>query len=142
MPPSDAAREIVTEEGLRALADRLWHELPTGAVVWLSGDLGAGKTTFAQAVTAVAGAEPARSPTFALVHEYDSPAGTIAHVDCYRLREPREALDLDFPGLLRRVRLLLLEWPDRAGEFAPPPDMHLAFAHVDRPEQRSVERVT
>ncbi|MDH3456186.1 MAG: tRNA (adenosine(37)-N6)-threonylcarbamoyltransferase complex ATPase subunit type 1 TsaE [Gemmatimonadota bacterium] len=142
MPPNDVARDILTEDGLRALAGRLWHELPVGAVVWLSGDLGAGKTTFAQAVTAAAGAERARSPTFALVHEYDSPAGTIVHVDCYRLREPREALDLDLPGLLRRARLLLLEWPERAEGYAPPPDVHLAFAHVDRTEQRSVERVT
>jgi tRNA threonylcarbamoyladenosine biosynthesis protein TsaE len=142
MPASEAAREILTEEGLGALAERLWHELPAGAVVWLSGELGAGKTTFAQAVTAVAGAERARSPTFALVHEYDSPQGIIAHVDCYRLCEPEEALDLDLPGLLRRVRLLLLEWPERAGGFAPPPDAHLAFAHADRPERRSVERVT
>ena len=142
MPASQPAREILTEEELRRLAERLWHELPAGAVVWLSGELGAGKTTFVQAVTAVAGAERARSPSFALVHEYDSPYGLIAHVDCYRLREPDEAVDLDLPELQRSVRLLFLEWPERAGGFAPPPDAHLAFSHADRTDQRSVERIT
>jgi tRNA threonylcarbamoyladenosine biosynthesis protein TsaE len=134
--------DTVGLDGLRELADRLWHELPVGGVVWLSGDLGTGKTTFVQALARSAGAEPARSPTFALVHEYGSPAGVLAHVDCYRLRDPDEALDLDFPGLQRSARLLLIEWPDRAGSLAPSPDVHLQFGHVDDPGERSVERVT
>jgi len=123
------------------VAARLWEELVPGAVVWLTGELGSGKTTFVQAVAAAAGAEAARSPSFALVHEYASQHGMLAHVDCYRLREPGEALDLDFPGLLRDTRLLLIEWPEKAGGFAPRPDAHLAFAHADDPERRFVERV-
>jgi tRNA threonylcarbamoyladenosine biosynthesis protein TsaE len=133
--------DTVTLDGLQQLADRVWQELPVGGVVWLSGDLGTGKTTFVQALARSAGAEPARSPTFALVHEYAGPSGVIAHVDCYRLRDPQEALDLDFPGLQRSARLLLIEWPDRAGTLAPPPDAHLQFAHVAHPEERAVERL-
>jgi tRNA threonylcarbamoyladenosine biosynthesis protein TsaE len=133
--------DTVTLDGLQQLADRVWQELPVGGVVWLSGDLGTGKTTFVQALARSAGAEPARSPTFALVHEYAGPSGVIAHVDCYRLRDPQEALDLDFPGLQRSARLLLIEWPDRAGTLAPPPDAHLQFAHVEHPEERAVERL-
>jgi tRNA threonylcarbamoyladenosine biosynthesis protein TsaE len=126
--------------GLETLAQVLWRELPAGAVIWLSGDLGTGKTTFVQAVCRAGGAEPARSPTFALVHEYVSAEGPVIHADCYRLREPGEALDLDFPGLLRDARLLLIEWPERAGEFAPVPDAHLRFAHAQDPDRRLVER--
>lgn len=132
--------ETFTLDGLQQLAGDVWQELSAGAVVWLSGDLGAGKTTFVQAVARAAGAESARSPTFALVHEYASPAGMLAHVDCYRLRDPDEALDLDFPGLLRSARLLLIEWPDRAGVHAPPPDLHLRFEHTTHPDERAVER--
>ncbi len=132
--------EQLSLTGLETLAQSLWQELPAGAVVWLSGDLGTGKTTFAQAVCRAGGAEPARSPTFALVHEYASPKGPVFHADCYRLREPNEALDLDLPGLLTDARLLLIEWPERAGEFAPTPDAHLHFAHGVDLNTRLVER--
>jgi tRNA threonylcarbamoyladenosine biosynthesis protein TsaE len=115
--------------------------LRTGAVVWLTGDLGTGKTTFVQAVCRAAGAERARSPTFALVHEYVSAHGPIFHVDCYRLRDPVEAVDLDFPGLLRHGRLLMIEWPERAGDLAPEPDAHLHFAHAEEEDVRFVERI-
>jgi tRNA threonylcarbamoyladenosine biosynthesis protein TsaE len=124
----------------RAAAD-LWAELPAGAVVWLTGDLGAGKTAFVQALARAAGAEPARSPTFALVNEYLSPEGLIVHADCYRLREPAEALDLDFPGLLAEARLLLIEWPERAGDLAPTPDAHLGFRHLPDPGLRELARL-
>ena len=133
--------ELVNLDGLQRLADTLWGELRPGSVVWLTGDLGTGKTTFVQALARSAGADPARSPTFALVHEYGGPHGVLAHVDCYRLRDPEEAMDLDFPGLQRASRLLLIEWPERAGSLAPPPDAHLAFGHAEQPDERSVERI-
>jgi tRNA threonylcarbamoyladenosine biosynthesis protein TsaE len=132
----------VTLEGLSAEASAIWCELPFGFVVWLSGDLGTGKTTFVQALAAAAGVEAARSPTFSLVHEYEASGGTIFHVDCYRLRTPDEALDLDFPEILKRARLLLIEWPSRAGYLAPPPDMSLTFSHCDDPAVRLLERTS
>jgi tRNA threonylcarbamoyladenosine biosynthesis protein TsaE len=135
---ADAGR-LVTLAELEAEAATVWRALRPGAVVWLSGELGVGKTTFVQAVARAAGAEPATSPTFALVHEYPSPEGPLIHVDCYRLRQPSEALDLDFPGLERRARLLLVEWPERGGGYVPPPDVHVRLAHGDRPDRRVLE---
>jgi tRNA threonylcarbamoyladenosine biosynthesis protein TsaE len=126
---------------LEERASDLWRALKPGAVVWLTGDLGTGKTTFVQMVCRAAGADRARSPTFALVHEYLSPDGPIFHVDCYRLRHPDEAVDLDFSGLLRDARLLVIEWPDRAGGLAPAPDAQLHFAHADADDVRLVDRV-
>ena len=131
----------VSLEDMKAESSALWWELPAGSVVWLTGDLGSGKTTFVQALAEAAGAEPARSPTFSLVHEYDCPDGLIFHADCYRLRTPDEALDLDFPEMLRRARLVLVEWPDRAGYLAPQPDVTLAFSHCDDPGLRLMERI-
>jgi tRNA threonylcarbamoyladenosine biosynthesis protein TsaE len=107
----------------------------------LSGDLGAGKTALVQALARAAGAEPARSPSFALVHEYPSREGPLIHVDCYRLRRPEEALDLDLAALAAHARLLVIEWPERAGGFAPDPDLHLRLEHVERPDRRAVEQV-
>ncbi len=141
MPEADTARKRLSLGELHREAGTLWQSLPPGSVVWLSGELGAGKTAFVQAVGRAADAHPVRSPTFALVHEYASPHGPLIHVDCYRLRTPSEALDLDFPDLARRARLMLIEWPERAGAYAPDPDAHLRFAHVDDPAMRSVERV-
>ncbi len=133
--------EELALDGLRAAAEALWSELASGSVVWLTGELGSGKTTLVQAVAAAAGAERARSPSFALVHEYDSPHGVLVHADCYRLREPEEAIDLDFDGLVRQARLLLIEWPEKAGPFAPPPDAHVHLAYADDPGHRVLERV-
>lgn len=107
----------------------------------MSGELGTGKTTFVQAVARAAQAEPARSPSFALVHEYSSPEGVLVHADCYRLRAAKEALDFDFPDLQRRARLLMLEWPERAGAYAPPPDAHIRLAYADHPDRRLLERI-
>ena len=118
-----------------------WRSLPPGSVVWLSGDLGAGKTTLVQALARAAGAEPARSPSFALVHQYAAPEGMLVHVDCYRLKRPEEALDLDLAALASRARLTVIEWPERAGPYAPAPDLHLHLAHTEAPDRRAVERV-
>src|SRR3990172_5245988 len=87
------------------------------------------------------GGAAAGRPSFALVHEYHSPEGPLIHVDCYRLRRPEEALDLDLTALAARSRLLLIEWPERAGALAPAPDLHLRLEHVERPDRRSVEQV-
>lgn len=137
MPEGDA----LTRAELEAFAQRLWSELEPGAVVWLSGELGTGKTALVQAVARAAGAGGARSPTFALVHEYDAPEGVLIHADCYRLADPDEAEDLDFRGLERRARALFVEWPERAGRHAPPPDVRLELAHTGDPDRRTVRRV-
>jgi tRNA threonylcarbamoyladenosine biosynthesis protein TsaE len=118
-----------------------WRRLPRGGVLWLSGDLGTGKTTFVQALARAAGATPARSPTFALVHEYPSPEGSLIHVDCFRLKQAEEAMDLDLVREAARARLLVIEWPERAGPYAPGPDAHLRFAHCEVSDRRRLEVV-
>jgi tRNA threonylcarbamoyladenosine biosynthesis protein TsaE len=129
-------------EGLTEKARDLWRELPSGSVVWLTGELGSGKTAFVQALADAAGADRASSPTFSLVQEYGCRSGVIYHVDCYRMKRTDEALDLDFPGILGSAHLLLIEWPERAGHHAPAPDVSLAFYHVGDPDMRRIERVS
>lgn len=131
----------MTLEALEAEAVRIWRTVPAGGVVWLTGDIGTGKTTLVQAVTRAAGASVARSPTYALVHTYESRDGPIVHADCYRLRHPEEARDLDLETLRRGSRLLLIEWPERAGRHAPPPDLHLRLRHGPTPDVRLLEAV-
>jgi tRNA threonylcarbamoyladenosine biosynthesis protein TsaE len=136
-----AARVIATldEPGLGALAEDLGRCLSPGEVVWLEGELGAGKTTFVQALVRGLGvAEPATSPSYALVHQYRGRRGPVYHVDCFRLRTPAEAYDLDWETLLSGDALLL-EWPERAGSWAPPPSRRVRLAHGGNPAERTVE---
>jgi tRNA threonylcarbamoyladenosine biosynthesis protein TsaE len=100
------------------------------ATLGFSGDLGAGKTTLVQAICRGLGvAASATSPTYALVHRYAAPAGPVYHVDAYRLRSPDEARDLGFDDMLREGAIILIEWPERAGLWAPPLDCRFTLAH-------------
>jgi tRNA threonylcarbamoyladenosine biosynthesis protein TsaE len=126
---------VVDQRGLETLGRRLAAELPTHCVVWLTGPLGAGKTTLASAmVQARAGHGVATSPTYALVHEYPAPIEPIYHVDCYRLRHPDEACDLDWQTLVTGD-MLLIEWPERAGVWAPSPTATVALAVLNDTER-------
>lgn len=130
---------LLDRDGLQALAVDLGARLDPGEVIWLTGELGAGKTTFVQGLVRGLGApETATSPTYALVHHYDGARGPVYHVDCYRLRRPDEARDLDW-DTLRTGSALLIEWPERAGAWAPRPSRRVTLEHTANPELRKVE---
>jgi tRNA threonylcarbamoyladenosine biosynthesis protein TsaE len=121
-----------------ALGERLGRDLALGSVAWLEGDLGAGKTTLVRAIVRGRGVtEAASSPTYNLVHHYRGPRGSIYHVDCYRLRDPEQAADLDWETLVA-ADLLLIEWPARAGAWAPPPSALIRIAGADADTHRTV----
>lgn len=104
------------------------------------GDLGAGKTTLIRAIAQGLGvATAATSPTYALVHRYAGPRGPVFHLDCYRLRSPEEAADLDWEALLSEGDAVLIEWPERAGAWVPEPTMRLRLSHLDDPGRRALE---
>ncbi len=125
--------------GLGALALELGRRLSAGEVIWLEGDLGAGKTTFAQSLVRGLGVSgTATSPSYALVHHYDAPSGAVFHVDCFRLKTPDDARDLDW-DTLRTGAALLIEWPDRAGAWAPRPTRRVRLAHTPNPDVRRVD---
>ncbi|HET7025134.1 MAG TPA: tRNA (adenosine(37)-N6)-threonylcarbamoyltransferase complex ATPase subunit type 1 TsaE [Gemmatimonadales bacterium] len=132
----------MTEAELAALGERVGAELPPGAVVALTGDLGAGKTTLAQAIARGLGVtSPATSPTYNLVHRYVGRRGPVFHLDCYRLRRPEEAADLDWDGLIREGDAIIIEWPERAGDWVPVPTHRFILQHLPAdPARRGVER--
>lgn len=120
------------------LGQTLAASLPPGAVVWLEGDLGAGKTTLVRSITAGRGVSlAATSPTFSLVHRYDGPRGPVFHVDCYRLRSPAEAAELHWEEM-EAGDLLLIEWPERGGAWVAPPTVRIRLAHVPDVDRREV----
>lgn len=127
---------VLDEAGVIALATELAQSLPSGAVLWLEGDLGAGKTTFARAfIHARTGSWGGASPTYGLVHRHRGSRGEVLHLDCYRLRSPEDAADLDWDGAAT-ADVLLIEWPDRAGSWAPPATCRVHLTHESETTRR------
>lgn len=127
----------VREPELPALAGELLAGLRPGAVIWLQGPLGAGKTTLARALVRACGAGQASSPTFALAHRHESSAGPVFHLDCYRLRHAGEAEALEWEAF-EQAALLLVEWPERGEGWVPPPDLAIRLAPGPGPDTRQV----
>jgi tRNA threonylcarbamoyladenosine biosynthesis protein TsaE len=101
-----------------SLGAALGKTLRAGDVVVLTGDLGAGKTTFAKGVARALGVrEPVTSPTFTIVQEYDGDL-PVAHVDVYRLERVQELHDLGFEELLDG-RVVLIEWGESVAAVLP-----------------------
>jgi tRNA threonylcarbamoyladenosine biosynthesis protein TsaE len=98
----------------RALAAAVAGLARAGDLILLAGDLGAGKTTFAQGFARALGVtEPVTSPTFTLVHTYAGARLTVHHADLYRLERTAEVLDLALGELLDdRRSVMLIEWGD------------------------------
>ena len=102
-----------------ALGERLAEEFPSRAVILLSGDLGAGKTTLAKGIAKGLGAadpDEISSPTFTLIHEH----GRLYHIDLYRLDTLREVETLGLEEIFDRDAVVLVEWGERFPELFPP----------------------
>jgi tRNA threonylcarbamoyladenosine biosynthesis protein TsaE len=102
-----------------------------GAVLYLQGELGAGKSTCARSLLRALGVTgPVRSPTYTLVENYELAGLTCIHVDLYRLQTLTEIDELGLRDLVGPDCLLLVEWPERGGAALPPPDLELALKYA------------
>ncbi len=120
------------EPATEALAQRLAPLVRQGGRIHLSGDLGAGKTTFARALLRACGITGRiKSPTFALVEVYNLSNLYCYHFDFYRFNDPREWLDAGFRDALRPDALVLIEWAEKAGTALPPPDLEITLVPDD-----------
>ena len=102
-------------EGTHAVAGALAGLSRSGDIVLLAGEMGAGKTAFAQGFGRALGVtEPITSPTFTLVHSYDTGNVTLHHADLYRLEQLAEVTDLGLAELAEYHGIVLVEWGDVA----------------------------
>ena len=125
------------EAQLIALAQRLAPALRGGGVIYLVGELGAGKTTFARALLRALGIDARiKSPTYSLIESYRAGAIVVHHLDLYRIADPGELEWLGLADLTAEPHLLVVEWPERAGHALPRPDLVVNLAHA--PEARKV----
>jgi len=110
LPPAGAL-PLASLDATTELARAALAALPNGSLLVLSGPLGVGKTTFTQALASLLGVEaPVNSPTYTLVHEYPSPAGTLVHMDAYRLGGAAPLAGTMLDDYLERARLVVVEW--------------------------------
>jgi tRNA threonylcarbamoyladenosine biosynthesis protein TsaE len=127
--------ELADEAATAALATRLASALDEGLVIYLHGDLGAGKTSFARALLGAVGVgERIKSPTYSLVESYRAHGRPAWHLDLYRIADPGELEWLGLDALSDPAALVLVEWPERGAGALPAADVivHLAYAGTGR----------
>ena len=127
-----------------ALLARLLRANPTtGCVVYLLGDLGAGKTSFARGVLQALGVEgTVRSPTYTLMEPYRPPllpGLPLLHMDLYRLHSADELWELGLDSYAPDAAVWLVEWPERGAGVLAPADLTLRLAHAGDRRQLTVE---
>lgn len=118
---------VPTPQEAHILSEVLFPLFKQHRVFCFHGELGAGKTTFIKQVCADLGVkEGISSPSFSIVNEYVRDNGdVIYHFDLYRLKTPRELLDIGWEDYLGSDRLTLVEWPEMAAELMPDDAVHV-----------------
>jgi tRNA threonylcarbamoyladenosine biosynthesis protein TsaE len=114
-----------------ALGAALARTLPHGAIVYVEGELGAGKTSFVRGAAQGLGVrEPVTSPTFTVAHLYDGDDGPVAHLDLYRSVSMGDEELADLEPYFDEVRATFIEWAIRGAGMLPPADVsvHLRIA--------------
>ncbi len=135
--------ESATQRLGAALARHCPWQMPGARCLFLSGELGAGKTSLAAAVLAALGVqESVRSPTYALLETYPLGAHLGVHVDLYRLQAPAELEQLGLRDYLHPDALLLVEWPERALDYLPRPDLWVRLSSADPGRRCAIETHT
>jgi tRNA threonylcarbamoyl adenosine modification protein YjeE len=130
-------RLALTEEEMVAWGRSLGRAARPPLLVTIRGDLGAGKTTLARAICRGYGVdEEVTSPTFTLVHRYSAPRSPVYHIDLYRLRGPSDLQNIGWDDILAEEALVIVEWPERAGDIIPPNHVPIDLQHLTEDSDR------
>ena len=121
-------RYLADDSATAALGAELARALVPGLVIYLCGNLGAGKTALVRAVLRGLGYEgKVKSPTFTLVELYAISSLTIYHFDLYRFGDPREWVEAGFRDYFGTDAVCLVEWPEKAEGVLPPADLRITL---------------
>ena len=136
-PLAEHGALAMTEIELRDWGRRFGRAAHPPLLVTITGELGAGKTTLVQAICGGYGVEEdVTSPTYALAHEYDAPRSPVHHLDLYRLERPDQLDELAWDEILSARAVVLVEWPERAGERLPAGHVTLSLQHLPHDPDR------
>lgn len=121
------------EQDLELFANQFASVIQVPLVIWLEGDLGAGKTAFARALIHALGYKGrVKSPTYGLLEQYQIAALQVLHMDLYRISDPGELEFLGLEDMLDEQTILLIEWPDKGGSWLPEPDFIFRFSYASQ----------
>jgi tRNA threonylcarbamoyladenosine biosynthesis protein TsaE len=123
---------LVDEQAQVAFGQQFAQAIKQGALVFLHGNLGAGKTTFVRGVIQGLGHQGnVKSPTYTLIEPYEHIAPATYHLDLYRLGDPEELEFLGLREMLADESLMLIEWPERAGDWLPVADIECFLTYQE-----------
>lgn len=130
----EKSRLNLSLEDLQRWGENLGRAAHPPLLIALKGNLGAGKTTLAQSICVGFGVQDeVTSPTYSLVHRYESDRGSVYHVDLYRLSGELELTNIGWDDIISERALVIVEWPERAGSRLPDDHLLLAleYSHTD-----------
>lgn len=137
MPEASLVFDLPDSGATEALGAALARAFPgfgpgpgAGAILYLRGELGSGKTTCARSLLHTLGVTaPVRSPTYTLVDTYSVGSLICVHVDLYRVQSRTEVEELGLRDMTGPGYLMLIEWPEKGGLAVPPPDLILQLVY-------------
>ena len=131
------------EAAMLTLADKIAAQLMPGAVVFLQGDLGMGKTTLCRGmIQALGHAGHVKSPTYTLVEPYQLGGRRVFHFDLYRLGDPDELEYIGLRDYFDGGGICLVEWPERGAGMLPTPDLVISIAAAAEGRRVALEGIT
>ena len=131
-PAGELAAHLDDETATLELGTRLARVLRDGLKIYLSGELGAGKTTLVRGLLRSLGYQGrVKSPTFTLVELYKLSRLDLYHFDFYRFKDPTEWIDAGFREAFGAAAVCLVEWPEKAAGRLPRADLHIRLEHAD-----------
>lgn len=123
---------LIDSDATEKFGAQLWEKLPEKALVFLHGDLGAGKTTLVRGLLRAAGVTGAiKSPTYAVIEEYSVDKRKIFHFDLYRLADAEELEWIGIDDYLNQNALCLIEWSCKGAGVLPKADVNLYLTAKD-----------
>ena len=122
---------------IKTVAHQLWDEFNSKKIWAFHAAMGSGKTTFVHALCDILKVKSAvGSPTFAIINEYTSPvAGTIFHMDWYRLQDETEAIQSGCEDCIESGNYCFIEWAEKFPELLPPGALHIGFEIINEKER-------
>lgn len=126
-------------EELQTAAINILNEFPEERIFLFYGQMGAGKTTFINALCEQLGVlDHTSSPTFSIVNEYHSANGTLYHFDFYRLKNEIEALDMGYEEYFYSNNYCFVEWPEKIPNLLPHSNISITIDTIDN-QQRIIK---
>lgn len=131
--------QVSNIDELQKAAIDILNTFPEERIFLFYGNMGAGKTTFINALCNELGVtDHTSSPTFSIVNEYDSESGTLFHFDFYRLKNEVEALDMGYEEYLYSGNYCFIEWPEKIANLLPENCLSISIEATDD-QQRTIK---